>query len=634
MRRWAAPVIAILLIAACTSEGARSERTSHADTTPRGGTLRIAIPDFEDLVVNLDPQRSYWGAEWELFRCCLLRTLYSYNGKPTEEGGGEPRPDLAIGPPVVSADGLTWRFRLKQGLHYAPPYEDTTIVAPDFVRALERTARVTSAEEIGYPFYYSAITGFDAFAAGQADSIAGLETPDDWTLVVRLDEVTGDLAYRFAMLATAPIPPGAADGHDEDYGRFVVASGPYMIAGSEGLDFSVPPDDQEPAEGFVPAVPTEGGATQEPGSLVLVRNPSWDPDTDRLRAAYADRIEVTIGLDREEIARRVNTAEVDFMFGESSPFDQVARYQDDPALEGRVFVHSNNAFYSVTMNLAVPPFDDVHVRRAVARAIDRAALIELLSEPPYGPFGESWGEVARHMATDAFEGRLLRAFDPYPYDPEAARVEMRASPYDPTGDGRCDAAACRNVRVLVMDEGVIPEQAMAIQEDLAEVGIELKLDPVPWFEFFGEKGLDPIPGGSIHDPSAQIAMGIAYPWGADYPDGGGWFSLFERSDGLAGWWNGSALGNAPAELRGWGYRVTSVPSVDDRIQACLERRGVTRTQCWAELDQYLTTEIVSRVPFMFFEHAQVVSERVVAYQLDQFTALPALDRIALAPGSD
>ena len=61
---------------------------------------------------------------------------------------------------------------------------------------------------------------------------------------------------------------------------------------------------------------------------------------------------------------------------------------------------------------------------------------------------------------------------------------------------------------------------------------------------------------------------------------------------------------------------------------------MTRTQCWAELDQYLTTEIVSRVPFMFFEHAQVVSERVVAYQLDQFTALPALDRIALAPGSD
>ena len=63
-----------------------------------------------------------------------------------------------------------------------------------------------------------------------------------------------------------------------------------------------------------------------------------------------------------------------------------------------MFLHEDDVFWSVMMNVAVPPFDDVHVRRAVARAIDRAALVELLSEPPYGPFGFSWGEVATHMA--------------------------------------------------------------------------------------------------------------------------------------------------------------------------------------------------------------------------------------------
>ena len=639
MRRWPASLIAILLIAGCTSETDRPEATSRPDTTPRGGTLRVAIPDFTGYV-DLDPQTSYWGAEWELFRCCLLRTLFSYNGKPTEQGGAVPRPDLAAGPPEVSPDGLTWTFRLKHGLRYAPPFEDTPIVAPDVVRALERTARVTSEEkEIGYPFYYSAISGFDAFDAGQADSIAGLETPDDWTLVVRLDEVTGDLAYRFAMLATAPIPEGADEGHDEDYGRFLVASGPYMIEGSEEVDFSDPPDEQEPAEGFEPAVLNEdflpAPVAEEPGSIVLVRNRSWDPGTDRLRAAYADRIEVTIGGPGDEIAPRVDTAEVDFVFAANSPYDQVARYQDDPALEGRVFVHPDNAFYSVTMNLAVPPFDDVHVRRAVARAIDRRALVELLSEPPYGPFGHSWGEVATHMATDAFEGRLLGAFEPYPYDPEAAREEMRASDYDQTGDGRCDAAVCRNVRVLVMDEGVLLNQARAIQRDLAEVGIELNLDPVPWLEFFGDNDPDSIPDGSIHDPYAQHALGIAYPWGQDYPEGGGWFSLFERPPALndiGG--NTSLLGSSPSQLREWGYGVTSVPSVDDRLETCLGLRGVSRTQCWAELDQYLTTEVVSRVPYLFLASAQVVSERVVAYSFDQFTAQPALDRIALAPGSE
>jgi hypothetical protein len=37
---------------------------------------------------------------------------------------------------------------------------------------------------------------------------------------------------------------------------------------------------------------------------------------------------------------------------------------------------------------------------------------------------------------------------------------------------------------------------------------------------------------------------------------------------------------------------------------------------------------------MSMEHAQVVSERVVRYSFDQFTSLPALDRIALAAGSE
>ena len=591
--------------------------------------MRLAVPD-SGAFIGLDPQSAYDYGGWELFRCCLLRTLYSYSGRPTEEGGAEPRPDLAIGPAEVSADGLTWTFRLRQGLRYAPPFEETAITSLDLVRALERTALVTSSGEVGYGFYYDAIRGFEEYGSGTADSIAGLETPDDRTLVVRLDRVTGDLAYRFALAATAPLPEGAAEGHDEDYARFVVSSGPYMIEGSERLDFSAPPDEQQPTAGYVPAVLTEDGAVQEPGSLVLVRNRSWDPGTDPLRAAYADRIELTIGgLDEEEIARRVDDAELDLVFGSSSPFEQVARYLDDPALAGRVFVHPENVVWAVTMNLAVPPFDDVHVRRAVARVIDRTALIELLSEPPYGPFGFSWGEVATHVAADALEGGLLHTFDPYPHDLEAARSEMRTSAYDRTGDGRCDAPACAKVRTLVLDTGVMAEQARAIRDDLAEIGINLELEIEPPSVFFGD--LDSA-ASNIHDPAAQIPMGIAYPWAQDYPDGGGWFSpLFDRSGLEAA--NTSLLGASPAELRDWGYEVTSVPGVDDRIQLCLGRRGEARTQCWAELDQHITTEVVSWIPLIFTEHAQVASERVAAYSFAQFPGIPALDRIALTPGS-
>ncbi len=127
--------------------------------------------------------------------------------------------------------------------------------------------------------------------------ISGLETPDPHTLVVHLTRPAGDLPYRFAMPFTAPIPPspsdpsapfGVATGHEGGYGRFLVSSGPYMIEGSQNLDFSRPPKEQEPVSGYVPGI-----------SMVFVRNPSWSPSTDRLRPAYPNRIEFTLDTDGE-----------------------------------------------------------------------------------------------------------------------------------------------------------------------------------------------------------------------------------------------------------------------------------------------------------------------------------------------
>jgi ABC-type transport system substrate-binding protein len=456
--------IVLLLAAACTSGDEQEVRAADPDAALRGGTLRLAVANdgLGYNAIDLDPA-TYRTETWGLSRCCLLRTLYSYNGKPAEEGGAEVRPDLAQGMPEVSPDGLTWIFRLKEGLRYAPPFEDTSIVGRDIVRGLEREARMKGDT---YGFYYSVIQGFDDYPE-EADSIVGLETPDDRTLVVRLTEITGDLPYRFTLPATAPIPEGASEGHDDDYGRFLVASGPYMVEGSEDLDFSVPPEQQQPASGFVPASTTTRKRVtevEEPGSLVLVRNPSWDQATDPLRPAYPDRIELADeGRSSLEVARLVDAGEVDLVYG-YSPAEQVARYRADPAVEDRLHVHAMDVGWAATMNLALPPFDDVNVRRAVNFAIDDAALVERLSKPPYGPLDRrgGLGEVGTHIAPDTLEGLILRAFDPYPYDPAVARERLRASAYDRTGDGMCDAPACRSVRTVVLDVGSIPHQAKRI----------------------------------------------------------------------------------------------------------------------------------------------------------------------------
>jgi peptide/nickel transport system substrate-binding protein len=612
---------ALLLATACTSGADGEGATSSARMDAlRGGSLRGAVPDA--LVaygfagdVYLDPQRAYSELPGlELLRCCLVRTLFSYNSKL------ELRPDLAAANPEVSSDGLTWTFRLRPGLRYSPPFDRTQIVALDVVRAIEREARVKG----GFASYYSVIRGFVDYQNGLTDSIVGLETPDDRTLVIQLDRAASDLAYRFSLLASAPVPEGVVDGHDEDYQRYLVASGPYMVEGSDRLDFSVPPDQQEPSAGFLPPERT-AGTVEKPGSLVLVRNPSWDPATDRLRPAYPDRIELTLGGDEEEVANLVDAGDLDLSFGAPSPFDQVSRYREDPELSGRVFVDLLNFVWPVAMNLAVPPFDDIHVRRAVALAIDKSSLVDMLSRPPYGPFGIHTGEVATHIAPDAIEGNLLRAFDPYPYDPARARAEMRSSAYDRTGDGRCDVPACRDVKALVIGFGgfgVISDQGRPIRGDLDDLGIELDLEVREIGRFFRELG----------DPRRRIPLGIGAGWVTDLPGGFGWFPPLFASSAL-GESNWSLLGAGPARLRAWGYSAATVPNVDDRIQACLTRSSAASTECWAELDQYLMTEVVPWVPYLLPAHAQVVSERVLRYSFDQFVGLPALDRIALAPGS-
>lgn len=113
-----------------------------------------------------------------------------FNGRAAAEGGARQQPHLAAGPPEISADGLTWTFRPKAGLHYAPPFEEREIVSEDVIQALERQERPMKGENgniapLGeFASMYDVIDGVQEFSAGKADHIAGLESPDARVLVV------------------------------------------------------------------------------------------------------------------------------------------------------------------------------------------------------------------------------------------------------------------------------------------------------------------------------------------------------------------------------------------------------------------------------------------------------------------
>ena len=620
-RRWIlialATAVAVVGVACGGGSGSAGESSAASATPKSGGTLHVAL--ISDVQDAFDPQKEYSSVTWEYYRCCLLRTLLSYNGQTTDQGGSELHPDLAADMPAISNDGLTWTFTIKPGIHYGPPLQDVVVTSHDFVRALEREACGTC-NVGGYSFYYSAIAGFDDFVAGDADSISGLKTPDDSTLVVTLNDPTGDLGFRLAMPASAPIPPlpddpkarlGAATGHDANWGQFLVATGPYMFEGSEAMDFSQPPSDQTKVAGYSPG-----------RSIVLVRNPSWDASTDELRPAYPDRIETTIGSTAQDIALKVDAGDIDLGLDAVPPAEQVQRYTTDPDLKSRIHADPSDAARFLEMNLANPPFDDIHMRKALNWALDKQGFLQLRGGPIFG-------EIAGHIMVNSLENNLLKTYDPYASpdgagDIDKAKEEIAQSKYDTDQDGVCDASVCKDMLTISDSSDPYPKQLALLKQVVEPLGITLNAKPLERSTMYAR----------CEDPNSQWVLCTATAWGKDYPDG---FTfgppLFSRSAiGPASCCNDTMVGVTPQMLIARNYPVVDVPSAESQIDTCIPLTGDERVQCWADLDTYLMEDVVPWVPYLFDNDVVVISANVTNYSFDQFAGLPALDHIAVEAG--
>ncbi len=578
-----------------------------------------------DVDQAFDPAEEYSQISWQVFKSALLRTLLSFDASLTAaEGGLQPVPDLATELPTVSDDGLTYTFTMRQGLTYAPPFQDTEITAHDIVRAMERLACDKCSDE-GYPFYYNVIEGFED-SDGSPGSVTGVTAPDDFTVEITLNEPAGDFPFLMTMPATAPIPEGAAEGHDEDYGRYLVASGPYMFEGSETLDPSLPPDEQPTVPGY------------DPGrSWSLVRNPSWDPETDPLRPAYLDGMQWEINESTDVNYNKFQDGEIDLVYDGVPPKGVLAQYPPDPAVptaeqviegpDGTLHVTPQIALRYMSMNLAQPPFDDIHVRKAMNFVMDKDALIRTRGGPLFG-------RPATHiipnslLAGASIDGTPIEEYDPYTSenaqgDVEAAQAEMEQSKYDSDGDGVCDDPSCEGVLMITDQESPYPDQNAVIENAAEQIGITFDVRSGDRYTFMYD---------TCDDPGAQWGLCPSVGWFADYADANSFGLPLFHSSGI-GSANYSLLGATPELLKKNGYTVTEVPSADEQIDACAaEPVGESRVQCWAELDAFLMEEAVPIIPWIQDQDVRIAGPRIVEYISDPAFGLIALDHVAEVGG--
>jgi peptide/nickel transport system substrate-binding protein len=609
-----AGLVSALLLAACTTGPAPDPHLSESPNLA-GGVYRTEIEDF-GLSGAFDPVGEYSPVAFALYSQLLLRTLVTYR-HTAGVAGTTPVPDLATTTGEVSADGLTWTFTLKT-VKWGPPV-DRSITSTDIAYAFRRLDSRPLGAQYGF-WFDGLIDGMDGPVKIMPSRISGIETPNDRTVVFHLRHPAGDFPDRLALPAAAPVPPEVAGCFAKagDYGRDLVASGPYMVEGSDRVDASSC-DALRPESGFDPT-----------HRLTLIRNPNYDLTTDSRsdRSSYLDAVDIRIQSNSDTIIQDVAAGRIDGILYPANDLQQLDATHPPGTVKVRTFADASLRY--LFMNLLVPPFDDVHVRRAVEFAMDRTGMVSA-GRPAL------IGSPATHLFRPPLTGSNV-PYDPYPRSLSAARAEMARSRYDRNHDGRCDDQACRFVRFNPYPQrppwvNMTPYVVSA----LASIGIEARI-----LEIQGPTSYNP----SI-TPRNMQALGFGSGW-TDFPDPIGIAKSLSSTQIIClGQTNFSEVGmtrsqmyacHLPATLNYSDGRHTDrrpirvPPSLDADITRCEALAGDARTACWNTFDRHVMEDIVPWVPIAWRNDLTVTGPTVVGktLTLDQFTGLISLCHLAVS----
>jgi len=157
---------------------------------------------------------------------------------------------VADGMPTVSADGLTYTFKIRKDAFFYdaakkvfPEGKGRAITSKDFALSLKRLAD-PAVESGGWWLFSGFIAGLDdwgkaaAANGNKADysaNIEGVQTPDDSTLVIKLTKAYPQILYCFAMSFTYPIPEEMIKVYGDEWVNHVIGTGPYYLDETQSI---------------------------------------------------------------------------------------------------------------------------------------------------------------------------------------------------------------------------------------------------------------------------------------------------------------------------------------------------------------------------------------------------------------
>ncbi|MEA2299418.1 MAG: peptide/nickel transport system substrate-binding protein [Solirubrobacteraceae bacterium] len=555
-------VVLAAALAACGSSKTTTSGAATANSNPananngaggkRGGILKVVTNEDAQ---HLDPGLAYFTIDYE-YTYATQRPLFSY--KPNDQTN--PVADLAAGPPQISADNKTVTVHIRPGVHFSPPV-NREVTTADVAYAIERGFN----PHVANPYigvYYGNVVGADKANGGP---LAGIKTPDKYTIVFSLTKPTGGLlAAAFVLPVSAPVPKEYAQKFDahtpSDYGNYQVATGPYKL--------------QSDASGKVI------GIGYQPGKhITLVRNPNWSAATD-YRPAYLDGVDWSIGVPPEIAGRQALTGT--HIVDGDTPTATIVKlaYQ---RYRSQIFFSPGSGNRYVALNTQVPPFNNVNLRKAVFAAMNRKQMGTvrggLLVATPATHFiypGLSGFEEAGGIAGPGYD------FTTSPTGNMAvATAYMKKAGYP---SGRYTGA---KPLVVVGSTGAPADQdAQIVNQTLQNLGFQTNLKLVDQSVMYGT---------FCGTPKLKVNVCPNVAWGRDFAD---------PQTVLAPTFEGSAI----TQTNNQNWPQLNDPAINAAMEKAKLLNGTAaRAQAWGKIDD-MVTATAAAVPWSWDNQANVYSK--------------------------
>lgn len=413
-------------------------------------------------------------------------------------------PNLAESMPEVSADGLTYTFKVKKGVMFQdskafPNGKGRELKADDFIYSIRRMAD-PKLQSTGWWLLDGKIAGLnewrDKYASAEKvnydDAVEGLKKIDDHTFQFKLTKPFPQFLYALAMPFTFAVAKEVVEHHGQEFQNYPVGTGPFKLDyfdNSNRIVYHRNPTFREKL------YPSEGEATDEAAGLLA--------DAGK-KLPLVDKVIVNIVVESQPQWLNFQKGSADLLGVPKDNFDQAIvggkSLHPDMAKKGirLSMVNALDTTY-VAFNHTDPLFkDNIKLRQAMSLAYDHVESNKL--------FYNNTATIAQSIIPPGISGHKKEYKNPYiGRNLEMAKKLLKEAGY-PDGKGLPE------LNYETVGSTVSRQQGEFFAKNMADIGIKIRISTNTWPEL-------------VKKTNTKTAQMFGIAWGADYPDAENFFGL-------------------------------------------------------------------------------------------------------------